>query len=124
MGLPIFLLRIAKRERWQNMPPTTAHRPDRIVTHNKLLRYFTATYSTSVYRFLVYSNHQSTLLLEHLTHIAQWRRSRASLEATGCRHWVSIMFDNKKGTYLRQFFVLFFIVNTLKTGAKQKDGSN
>jgi hypothetical protein len=26
--------------------------------------------------------------------IAQWRRSRASLEATGHRHWASIMSDN------------------------------
>ncbi len=31
------------------MPPTTAHQPDRIVTHNKLLHYFTMTYSTSVF---------------------------------------------------------------------------
>jgi hypothetical protein len=32
LGLPIFFLRIAKRERWHNMPPTTAHQTDRIVT--------------------------------------------------------------------------------------------
>jgi hypothetical protein len=25
LGLPIFFLRIAERERWQNMPPTTAY---------------------------------------------------------------------------------------------------
>ncbi len=56
--------------------------------------------------------------------IAQWRRPRASLEATGRHHWASIMSDNIKGTYLCQFCVLFFIVNMLKTGAKQKDGSN
>ena len=33
------------------------------------------------------------------THIAQWRRSRASLEATGCHHWPSICSNNIKGTY-------------------------
>ncbi len=44
------------------MPPTTAHKPDRIVTHKKSLCYFTVTYSTSVYCFLVYSNHQSAFL--------------------------------------------------------------
>ncbi len=32
--------------------------------------------------------------------IAQWRRSRASLEATGRRHWASIMSNNIKGTRL------------------------
>ncbi len=31
-GLPIFFLRIAERERLQNMLPTNAHQPDRIVT--------------------------------------------------------------------------------------------
>jgi hypothetical protein len=31
LGLPIFFLRKAERERWQNMLPTTAHRTDRIV---------------------------------------------------------------------------------------------
>ncbi len=36
--------------------------------------------------------------------IAQWRRSRASLEATGRRHRASIMFTNIKGTWLRRFF--------------------
>ncbi len=33
-------------------------------------------------------------------HIAQWRRSRASLEATGRRRWVSIMSDNINQTWL------------------------
>ncbi len=42
-------------------------------------------------------------------HIAQWRRSRASLEATGCRHWVSIMSDNINWTWLRWFFDVFII---------------
>ncbi len=39
-------------------------------------------------------------------HIAQWRRSRASLEATGHRHWASIMFDNINRTWLRRFFLM------------------
>ncbi len=32
--------------------------------------------------------------------IAQWRRSRASVEATGCCHRESIMPDNMVGTWL------------------------
>ncbi len=36
--------------------------------------------------------------------IARWRRSRASLEATGRRHWVSIMSDNMNRTWLQWFF--------------------
>ncbi len=43
------------------------------------------------------------------THIAQWRRSRASLKATGRRHWVSIMSDNINWTWLRIFFNVFII---------------
>jgi hypothetical protein len=39
--------------------------------------------------------------------IAQWRRSRASLEATGRRHQASIMSDNINRTWLRQFFLMF-----------------
>jgi hypothetical protein len=46
-------------------------------------------------------------------HIARWRRSRASLEATGCNHWSSVTADTIKGTWLRHFF-MFFIINTLK----------
>jgi hypothetical protein len=42
-------------------------------------------------------------------HIAQWRRSRASLEATGRRHRVSIMSDNINRTWLRRFFYVFII---------------
>ncbi len=56
--------------------------------------------------------------------IAQWRRLRASLEATGCHHQGIIMFNNIKGTYLHQFLLMVFIVNALKKGAKQKDGPN
>jgi hypothetical protein len=55
--------------------------------------------------------------------IPQWRRSRASLEATARLLWASIMSNNIKGTYLCHFF-MFFIVNALKMGAKQKDGPN
>jgi hypothetical protein len=39
--------------------------------------------------------------------IAQWRRSRASLEATGCRHQASIMPNNIVRTWLRCFFLCF-----------------
>ncbi len=35
--------------------------------------------------------------------IAQWRRSRASLEATGCHHRASIMPNNIAGTWLQLF---------------------
>ncbi len=41
--------------------------------------------------------------------IAQWRRSRASLEATGCRHWASIMSDNINWTWLWCFFDVFIV---------------
>jgi hypothetical protein len=41
--------------------------------------------------------------------IARWRRSRASLEATGCYHWVSIMPDKIVWTWLRHFFYVFII---------------
>jgi hypothetical protein len=54
--------------------------------------------------------------------IPRWRRSRASLEGTGHRHWASINYDYIKGTYHCRVFVVFFIINTLKMGAKQKDG--
>jgi hypothetical protein len=40
-------------------------------------------------------------------HIAWWRRSRASLEAIGHHHWVSIMSDNIIGTYLCRFYWYF-----------------
>ncbi len=44
-------------------------------------------------------------------HIAQWRRS---LEATGRCHQASIVANSIKGTWLHQFYLMFFIVNTLK----------
>jgi hypothetical protein len=46
--------------------------------------------------------------------IAQWRKSRASLGATGCRHWESIMPNNIVGTWLRQFFSCFHHQNHRK----------
>jgi hypothetical protein len=36
--------------------------------------------------------------------IAQWRSSRASIEATGCHHWVSILPNNIVQKWLRRFF--------------------
>jgi hypothetical protein len=48
-------------------------------------------------------------------HIAWWRRSRASLEATGRCYWASIMSNNIKRTWLRHFFMLF-IVKTIEKG--------
>ncbi len=49
-------------------------------------------------------------------HIAQWRRSRASLEATGRRHWVSIMSNNINWTWLQRFFFYVFIIKTIGKG--------
>jgi hypothetical protein len=51
-------------------------------------------------------------------------QGRASLEATGCHHWASIMSNKIKGTYLCKFLSVVFIINTLKMGTKQKDGPN
>ncbi len=49
-------------------------------------------------------------------HIAQWRRSRALLEATGRRHWASTMSDNVKLDMATMFFFDAFIVNTVGKG--------
>ncbi len=46
--------------------------------------------------------------------IAQWRRSRASLEATGLCHWVSNMSDNINWTWLQRFFLCFHRQNRRK----------
>ncbi len=46
--------------------------------------------------------------------IAQWRRSRASLEATGRRHRASIVSDNINWTWLRWFFWCFLCQNRRK----------
>ncbi len=48
--------------------------------------------------------------------IPWWRRSRASLEPTGCCHWASIMSNNIKNTWLRQFKPIFFILKTIEKG--------
>ncbi len=48
------------------------------------------------------------------TRIAQWRRSRASQEATGRRHRASIMSDNINRTWLRWFFLCFHRQNHRK----------
>ncbi len=48
--------------------------------------------------------------------IAQWRRFRASLEATGHCHQASIMSDNINRTWLRRFFFDVFIVKTVGKG--------
>ncbi len=48
--------------------------------------------------------------------IAQWRRSRALLEATGCRHWVSIMSNNIKPDMAMIVFFDVFIVKTIGKG--------
>jgi hypothetical protein len=46
--------------------------------------------------------------------IAQLRRSRALLEATGCHHQASIMSDNINWTWLRHFFWCFHCQNCMK----------
>ncbi len=48
------------------------------------------------------------------TCIAQWRRSRASLEATGRCHWASIMSNNINWTWLQQVFWCFHCQNCRK----------
>jgi hypothetical protein len=47
--------------------------------------------------------------------IAQWRRSRASLETTGHRHQASIMSNNINWTWLQRFFYVF-IIKTVEKG--------
>ncbi len=46
--------------------------------------------------------------------IAQWRRSRASIEATGRCHWASITPDKIVGTWLPCFFQCFHRLNRRK----------
>jgi hypothetical protein len=46
--------------------------------------------------------------------IARWRRSRASLEATGHRHWVSVMSNNINRKWLQHFFRCFHRQNRRK----------
>jgi hypothetical protein len=49
-------------------------------------------------------------------HIAQWRRSRALLEATRRRHQASIMSNNIKPDMATTFFFDVFIVKTVGEG--------
>jgi hypothetical protein len=55
--------------------------------------------------------------------VAQWRRSRASLEATGHCHQVSIMANSIVGTWLRRFLMFLFY---FQNGRKRSlvDGKN
>jgi hypothetical protein len=46
--------------------------------------------------------------------IARWRRSRASLEATGRHHQASIMPNNIHRTWIRRFFLCFHSQNCRK----------
>ncbi len=46
--------------------------------------------------------------------ITQWRRTRASLEATGCHHRASIMPNNIVRTWLQRFFQCFHHQNRRK----------
>jgi hypothetical protein len=58
------------------------------------------------------------------THIAQWRRSRVSLEAIGRHRWASINYNYIKGTFHCCFFVVFFIVNRAKWVQSQRMAPN
>ncbi len=53
--------------------------------------------------------------------IARWRRTRASLEATGCHHRVSTCSNSIKGSCQHRFCSLFFIVKSSKRPQKHKD---
>jgi hypothetical protein len=55
-------------------------------------------------------------------HIAQWRRFRALLEATKCRHWASIAANRCNWSCMCRFFTSFFIVNLYKMVAGQVEG--
>ena len=48
------------------------------------------------------------------THIAQWRRFRALLDATKCHHRVSIAANSCNRSCVCRFFTSFFIVNSYK----------
>jgi hypothetical protein len=48
-------------------------------------------------------------------HITQWRRSRASLEATGCCHLASIVANSSNWSCICCFF-MFFIVKLVEKG--------
>ena len=48
--------------------------------------------------------------------IARWSGTRATPEATGCRHRASIAADTMNRSRKSQFFLSFFIVDPLKRG--------
>jgi hypothetical protein len=49
----------------------------------------------------------AAMRLYNTTRIAQWRRSRALLEAVKCCHWASIATNSIKGTWHCKFFWCF-----------------
>jgi len=55
----------------------------------------------------------------NIAHIAQWRRYRASLEATERRHWASIHFDIINQMCLHRF-LCFFHLQHVESGQKSK----
>ena len=57
----------------------------------------------------------------HTAHIARWRRSRASLEATGCHHWASTHSDSINRTCQHRFFQCFSSSNCLERPQNHKD---
>ncbi len=56
------------------------------------------------------------------THIAWWRRFRALLEATKCRHQASIAANRHNRSRMCHFFTSFLIVNLYKNVAGQVEG--
>ena len=54
-------------------------------------------------------------------HITQWRRSRASLEATGCHHWVSTCSNSHQSDMPTPVFLMFFIVKSSKRPQNHTD---
>ncbi len=54
-------------------------------------------------------------------HITQQRRSRASLEATGCNHQASNCYDSHQSDMPTPVFLMFFIVKSSKKATKHKD---
>ena len=57
------------------------------------------------------------------TRVTQWRRSRASLEATGCRHRASTHSNSYQSDMQTPVFPMFFIVKLSKKATKHKDSS-
>ena len=50
--------------------------------------------------------------------IAQWMRSRALLEATGCHHWASACSNSINWTCQHLLLLMFFIVKSSKKATK------